>query len=95
MLYLRYTKSNFSHFGCLAACLAGQLLFAAGGFAKEVTPVEFTGRMQTPGVGFQTFYEFADTDTNTTDHYPNTGSAYIRYTTGRFWSRPRGNTTLR
>ena len=79
MLHLRKTKNHFSRFGCLAACLAGQLLFAAGGFAKEVTPVEFTGRMQTPGVGFQTFYEFADTNSNTTDHYPNTGSAYIRY----------------
>ncbi len=79
MLNLRNTKNHFSTFACFAVCLAGQLLFSAGGFAKEVTPVEFTGRMQTPGIGFQTFYQFAEDDSNTTDHYPNTGSAYIRY----------------
>ena len=59
--------------------LLGQLLFAPVGLAKEVTPAEFAGRIQTPGIGFQTFYSFADTDPNTTAHYPNTGSAYYRY----------------
>ena len=55
------------------------LLFANVGNAVEVVPVEFTGPLQTPGIGFQTFYKFADEDANTTDHYPTTGSAYIRY----------------